>query len=115
MPAWDNEARKPGAGHVFHNASPELFHRWAGAALGASARLARPDERLVFVNAWNEWAEGPIWNPTAGSAMPSARLCAPLSRPTRRACRPRAAAPTSCRDRPAAPRRWSCCISTIPT
>lgn len=63
MPAWDNEARKPGAGHVFHNASPELFHRWAGAALGASARLARPDERLVFVNAWNEWAEGAYLEP----------------------------------------------------
>lgn len=58
MPAWDNEARKPGAGHVFHNASPESFADWAETAFDTSVRLAPPSERLVFVNAWNEWAEG---------------------------------------------------------
>ncbi|MBU4433955.1 MAG: glycoside hydrolase family 99-like domain-containing protein [Alphaproteobacteria bacterium] len=63
MPSWDNEARKPGAGHVFHNAAPDLFHPWVEAALDCTARLAPPQERLVFVNAWNEWGEGAYLEP----------------------------------------------------
>lgn len=63
MPSWDNEARKPGVGHVFHNAAPDVFHRWAKAALDCTTRLAPPEERLVFVNAWNEWAEGAYLEP----------------------------------------------------
>jgi lipopolysaccharide biosynthesis protein len=63
MPIWDNEARKPGAGHVFHNATPDSFRRWMSAALDCTRQLAQPEERFVFVNAWNEWAEGTYLEP----------------------------------------------------
>ncbi len=63
MPSWDNEARKPGCGNIFHNATPQRFHDWATAALACTTRLAPPDERLVFVNAWNEWGEGAYLEP----------------------------------------------------
>ncbi len=63
MPAWDNEARKPGAGNVFHGAAPELFYRWMSSALDCSRRVAEPEERLVVINAWNEWAEGAYLEP----------------------------------------------------
>ncbi|WP_442756141.1 glycoside hydrolase family 99-like domain-containing protein [Methylocystis sp. JAN1] len=63
MTAWDNVARKHGRGHVFHKASPKDFHRWLSAATRFSREYNAPSERLVFVNAWNEWDEGTYLEP----------------------------------------------------
>nr|ADZ55348.1 glycosyltransferase [Burkholderia humptydooensis]AEO78273.1 glycosyltransferase group 1 protein [Burkholderia humptydooensis] len=58
-PSWDNEARKPGRGAVFVGSTPKLYEEWLfNAATDTVRRIDNPDERLVFVNAWNEWAEG---------------------------------------------------------
>lgn len=58
-PAWDNTARKKHKGAIFHNACPVLFRRWVVNAFADTLnRFPSPDARLVFVNAWNEWAEG---------------------------------------------------------
>lgn len=58
MPSWDNTARRQDTGHVFLSADPVRFRRWLDAACDWTARMRIGDERLVFVNAWNEWAEG---------------------------------------------------------
>ena len=50
-PGWDNTARRDRGGVALIGSTPERYERWLRAA------LAR-DESLVFVNAWNEWAEG---------------------------------------------------------
>lgn len=63
MPGWDNEARKPGAGTVFHGASPDLYAAWLSSAAAAAQRTLAPDRRFVFINAWNEWAEGAYLEP----------------------------------------------------
>lgn len=63
MAGWDNEARRPGRGHVFHGADPEKFHRWLVGAAGFSQKNHADEARLVFVNAWNEWAEGTYLEP----------------------------------------------------
>jgi len=58
-PSWDNEARRSGRGTVFLNSSPSGYQEWLENACADTAeRFENPDERLVFVNAWNEWAEG---------------------------------------------------------
>ncbi len=63
MPSWDNEARRPGGGHVFVGASPGLYAEWLRSACCRSLRAESSDKRLVFVNAWNEWAEGAYLEP----------------------------------------------------
>lgn len=58
-PSWDNTARKKNKGTVFHNNCPKLFSRWLINAFADTLnRFDQPDEQIVFVNAWNEWAEG---------------------------------------------------------
>lgn len=58
-PSWDNTARRKHNGSVLLNNSPKLFEKWlTNAFIDTSQRHVHPDERIVFVNAWNEWAEG---------------------------------------------------------
>ena len=62
-PSWDNEARKPRKGFCFNGSTPAKYARWLHAACAASVQAFSGDERLVFVNAWNEWAEGAYLEP----------------------------------------------------
>ena len=57
MPGWDNTARRQNQALVFAHASPEVYELWTR-ELAAQARRKPPGERLLFINAWNEWAEG---------------------------------------------------------
>lgn len=65
MAGWDNTPRRGRQATVFHRASPEAYEEWLRALVTAS-RLGHPDHRLVFVNAWNEWAEGAHLEPDKG-------------------------------------------------
>ena len=58
-PSWDNTARKKNKGTVFHNSCPKLFSKYLTNAFSETLlRREKNDERIVFINAWNEWAEG---------------------------------------------------------
>jgi hypothetical protein len=57
FPGWDNSARVGERAVVMHNATPDGYRRWLSEAIGRSRREPL-DHRLVFINAWNEWAEG---------------------------------------------------------
>jgi len=58
FPSWDNEARKPGRGYTFANATPERYREWLDLAVDYARKHPVAGERMVFINAWNEWAEG---------------------------------------------------------
>ena len=58
FPSWDNTPRQPARGDSFVNASPEAFQVYVEEKLDEVTRMFVGDERLLFVNAWNEWAEG---------------------------------------------------------
>lgn len=54
FPSWDNSPRRS-TPTIIQNEDPEKFKRW----LKASAEYADKNKnKIVFINAWNEWAEG---------------------------------------------------------
>ncbi len=61
-PCWDNEARRPGRGRVLLHSSPRRYREWLTATV-----LSEPISSLrpLFINAWNEWAEGAMLEPDA--------------------------------------------------
>lgn|GEM_PF-1151609 len=63
MPAWDNTPRRGGSANIWTGDSPELFQQWMERALHYTYLFNPPGERLVFVNAWNEWGEGAYLEP----------------------------------------------------
>lgn len=62
-PAWDNQPRRPGAGRVLLHASPKRYQQWLHATIRDRVPQLPVSQRLVFINAWNEWAEGAILEP----------------------------------------------------
>jgi len=64
-PGWDNSPRRKSGATIFINSTPELYERWLREIVNRQAARMTADgnsdicpESLVFVNAWNEWAEG---------------------------------------------------------
>ena len=59
---WDNTARYGNRARIFKGASPERFSYWFKRLVQVTAQ--RPaNERMIFLNAWNEWAEGTYLEP----------------------------------------------------
>jgi GT2 family glycosyltransferase len=63
MPGWDNTPRRQDNSYSFEHATPGAFQAWLETAIARSRRQYGGDERLVFINAWNEWAEGAYLEP----------------------------------------------------
>ena len=63
MTAWDNTARRQDQATIFAHASPAAYGRWLTACCRRALAQPAADRRLVFINAWNEWAEGSYLEP----------------------------------------------------
>lgn len=64
-PGWDNEARRSGRGRVYLHASPRGYRDWLRSTVHERLAQAPQHQRMVFINAWNEWAEGAVLEPDA--------------------------------------------------
>jgi hypothetical protein len=62
LAGWDNTPRAGRAGIVLENFSPALFRTCLQKALTHVAAYP-PAEKLIFIKAWNEWAEGNFLEP----------------------------------------------------
>lgn len=60
---WDNTPRRGRQAIILKNATPEAFGRGLRVVLD-SLRDEPSDRRIVFINAWNEWAEGMVLEPS---------------------------------------------------
>lgn len=57
-PSWDNTARRMERGHSWIYSSPEVYREWLATVVGRTRRALPASQRFIFINAWNEWAEG---------------------------------------------------------
>ena len=57
-PGFDNSARRQKDAAIFINSSPECYGNWLKEALSRTRSKFEGEERIVFINAWNEWGEG---------------------------------------------------------
>lgn len=64
-PGWDNSPRRERQAGIYINSTPEKYGYWLTEMAGRSRAHIQPangggisPRSLVFINAWNEWAEG---------------------------------------------------------
>ncbi|MEQ3625636.1 MAG: glycoside hydrolase family 99-like domain-containing protein [Celeribacter sp.] len=76
MPGWDNTARRGLAAHIAHGATPAGFARWLDRIV--RYRIPKSYRRELFVNAWNEWAECAMLEPTERYADANIRALAAI-------------------------------------
>ncbi len=57
FPSWDNSPRTGDRAVVVHGSTSRAYEAWLRVAIERAKR--RPaDHQIIFINAWNEWAEG---------------------------------------------------------
>ena len=58
FPSWDNTARGRDRALIFLNGTPTNYEHWLAETIRKVREEQAAPDRLVFINAWNEWAEG---------------------------------------------------------
>jgi hypothetical protein len=63
MVNFDNTARRQWRPDMWYGSNPYTFRRWLRSTAESLADRDR-DSRVIFINAWNEWAESAVLEPT---------------------------------------------------
>ncbi|MHB8789331.1 MAG: glycosyltransferase WbsX family protein [Desulfobulbaceae bacterium] len=58
FPAWDNSARKAYSNASVYLQSPAMYRKWLSKLIKWTQEHHEADRQFIFINAWNEWAEG---------------------------------------------------------
>ena len=62
MPSWDNTARRGAKGHMAWGGTPAAFDLWLRRVL--ERRVPTSYRNELFINAWNEWGEKAVMEPS---------------------------------------------------
>jgi lipopolysaccharide biosynthesis protein len=64
-PGWDNSPRRKQRALILVNSTPDIYERWLReivdrrrSSIASGENSGITENSLVFINAWNEWAEG---------------------------------------------------------
>jgi lipopolysaccharide biosynthesis protein len=63
MLGWDNSARRKEGWSVWHGFSLKAYYQWLRHIVAYTRNSFPVDRRFLFINAWNEWAEGTYLEP----------------------------------------------------
>jgi hypothetical protein len=63
LAGWDSTPRHKDRSLVLQNATPGAFQAWLEWTYRRTRLQNFGDERIVFINAWNEWGEGSYLEP----------------------------------------------------
>lgn len=58
FPGWDNTARTGERALIVNNSTPDNYEYWLSATIDAVKTTKYGASSMLFINAWNEWAEG---------------------------------------------------------
>lgn len=64
VPSWDNSPRRKKEATIYLNANPQNYKNWLRSAISYTKENFIGEERIVFINAWNEWAEQAVLEPS---------------------------------------------------
>lgn len=56
-PSWDNTPRRKAGATIFRNSTPQLYEHWLKTIVDNTLSNSS-SEKIIFINAWNEWSEG---------------------------------------------------------
>jgi Glycosyltransferase WbsX len=58
VPSWDNTPRRKKDGYILRGSTPDLYERWLRHEVKKIKENNELPHKIIFINAWNEWAEG---------------------------------------------------------
>jgi len=57
-PSWDNSPRRQTCATILSGSTPGKYQMWLEKVINQTENINSLDEKIIFINAWNEWAEG---------------------------------------------------------